>query len=105
MIRRRISRGMCVSRMLNVGSRMIRSYVSMYITCRVMLNSVVSIGHEPRVLLQGVVAEALGQNRSCHHHRMGFGLGVALVCVAIDGPHVYERRRRRLLHACLMLHR
>lgn len=100
MIRRRISRGMCVDRMPDVGSRMIRSHVSIYITYSVVVNSVVPIGREPRVLSQGVVAEALGQNRSCHHHRMGFGLDVALMCVATGGPHVYERRKGRLSCAC-----
>ena len=100
MIRRRMSRGMCVYRMPDVGSRMIRSRVSIYITYSVLVNSVVPIGHEPRVLSQGVVVEALGQNRSFHHHRMGFGRDVALMCVATGGPHVCERRKRRLSYAC-----
>ena len=83
----------------DVGSRMIRSYVSIYITRIVVVNLVVPTGHESRVLLQGVVAEALDQNRSCLHHRMGFGLDVALVCAVIGGPHVCERRKRRLSYA------
>ena len=95
-----MSRGMCVGRMSDVGSRMFQSYVFIYITRSVVVNSAVPIGHESRVLLQGVVAEALDQNRSCLHHRMGFGLDVALVCVVIGGPHVYERRKRCLSYAC-----
>ena len=77
MIRRTMSRGICVGRMLDVGGRMMRSYVSIYITRVVVVNSVVPNGHESHVLLLGVVAEALDQNRSCLHHRMGFGLDVA----------------------------
>ena len=84
----------------DAGSRMIRSCVSVYITCIVMVNLVVPTGREPHVLLRGVVVEALDQNRSCLHHHMEFGLNVALVCAVVGGLHVCERRRRRLPYAC-----